>query len=119
MRVEMLRTKLIACLLCGSVLVGAIARGADPVLPTSASDDPAGDAALAEQFVQIGQAFLATRAINDAVWNEALTLFKIAAKLNPNEARYYRLIAEAALQKRDTKLALQALSDYLRLVRDD
>src|SRR5262245_15704172 len=108
----MLRSKIIALVAIGSFLIAPLSRANGP-------DDPAGDTAIAEQLVQIGQTFLAARTINDAVWDEAIALFKIGAKLNPREPRYQRLLAEAALQTRDRELALSALQEYARLVPDD
>jgi hypothetical protein len=116
--IPMVKNKLIAYVACGLMLLGTLVRAADPA-PSPDSSNAAGDAALAEQFAQIGQGFLATRTINDAVWNEALALFKIAAQLDPSEPRYQRLIAEAALQSHDPQTALAALQAYARLVRDD
>ena len=73
------------------------------------SPDPNGDAALAEQFSQFAQFSLAQRVINSTLLDEAIAEFKIACKLNPNEPRFWRLLAEAALQNHDPETALTAL----------
>src|SRR6267142_63669 len=91
-----------------------------PVLAANApSPDPNGDLALAEQFAQFAQFSLAQRVINSTLLDEATAEFKIACKLNPDEPRFWRLLAEAALQNHDPDTALTALQAHARLVPDD
>jgi tetratricopeptide (TPR) repeat protein len=104
------------------LLMCAMLIAFNPVpLRARAEDAPAdsGDVALAEHFAQLAQLALATRTINDAIWAESLAELKIAARLNPNEPRYQRLLAESALQNHDAATALAALLAYSRLVPDD
>ena len=93
--------------MCG-MLIGGSARGADA--PTTAgSETDVGEAAIAEEFAQLAHLTLARRAITLGVWHVANALFKAAARLNPNEQRFWRMVAEAALQDRDEETALTAL----------
>ena len=78
----------------------------EPATPATQPSDPSGEAALAEHFAQMAQLTLATRTINAAVWQECIALLQCATKLDPDEARYWRLLAEANLQDRDRAAAL-------------
>src|SRR5207249_3031663 len=98
-------------------LSATFAAGAPATAPSGADDS--GEAALAEEFAQMAHLQLATRAITPAVWHEAIAMFKAAAKLNPDEPRFWRMLAEAAAQDHNDELALSSLQAYSRLVPDD
>jgi tetratricopeptide (TPR) repeat protein len=66
-------------------------------LAAAPTTDPVGDAALAERIAQMAQSNLAGRAITDTTLKEAAALLEAASKLDPTDARYPHLRAEACL----------------------
>ncbi|MGH7214225.1 MAG: tetratricopeptide repeat protein [Tepidisphaeraceae bacterium] len=77
------------------------------------------DAVLAERFCEMGQNLLRTRALSAPLFQRTEALLEAASRLNPNEARYPRLRAEALLQLKDSDGALAALGAYRKLEPDD
>jgi hypothetical protein len=78
--------------------------------PPEAAPDPTADARhlLAEHLAQLGQSIVATRAITPETLDQSIALLRGALRLNPDEPRFARLLAEAALQDGDTDVALEA-----------
>src|SRR2546429_9164486 len=70
-----------------------------------------GEPAIAEKFAQFAQATLAnpSHPITEVNFKEASALLEAAARLNPQEPRYFRLLAEADLQAHNPDAALEAL----------
>src|SRR5687768_10319402 len=94
-------------------LLAPISRGADP------APLPDGNAAMAEHFAQLAQLAVATRAITPETLRQSIALLKAAAKLNPTEVRFARLLAEAALQAGDTDTAYDAYKAVTKIDAND
>ena len=82
-------------------------------------DERSGDAALAERLAHIGQLTLSSRAIVPETLRQSAALFEAAMKLNPDEIRYPRLAAEAALQLGDTEGAIESYRAIKRIDEGD
>src|SRR5687767_8089710 len=69
--------------------------------PPEAAPDPTADARhlLAEHLAQLGQSIVATRAITPETLDQSIALLRGALRLNPDEPRFARLLAEAADRK--------------------
>jgi tetratricopeptide (TPR) repeat protein len=80
------------------------------------NDDPDGAKMLAENYAQLAQLTLATRAITPETLDQAIALLKGARKLNPDEARFARLLAEAALQAGKVDDAIEAYDAIYRRI---
>lgn len=103
--------KRVACV-CLSILVSFSSSAAE--------ENPAANAALAERFAGMAQAAIAGKqTVGDADFRQAIAMLQAAAKLNPKESRYPRLLAEAQLQLRDPHAALESLRTYFTLAPDD
>src|SRR4051794_27741192 len=76
------------------------------------------EAALAERFAGFAQSVLSNpeKPITETGWKESAALLEAAARLNPQEPRFFRLLAEADLQNRDQDAALTALTSYTALL---
>ena len=92
---------------------GAAARKPDP------APLPDGHASMAEHVAQLAQMAVATRAITPETLRQSVALLKAAVKLNPNEVRFARLLAEAALQAGDADAAYEAYKAIDKLDPND
>jgi tetratricopeptide (TPR) repeat protein len=72
---------------------------------------------MAENFAQLAQQAVATRAITPETLRQSVALLKGAVRLDPNEVRFARLLAEAALQAGDEATAIDAYQAINRLER--
>src|SRR5687767_4062717 len=108
-----LRTSTALIAILGLLVPAAAARGADP------APLPDGHAAMAEHFAQLAQLAVSTRAITPETLRQSIALLKAAAKLNPTEVRFARLLAEAALQAGDTDTAYDAYKAVTKIDAND
>lgn len=77
------------------------------------------DAALALRMVDIARATLANRGPDEASLRQAAALLSGATRLDPSQARYPRLLADARAQLGDVEGTLVALAAYRRLSPHD
>lgn len=91
-----------------SILVSVLTVAFVFPVPLLAADDLEGTRLSAENFAQLGQQSVATRAITPETLRQSMALLKAAMKLNPDEPRFARLLAEAALQAGDVDVAYEA-----------
>jgi hypothetical protein len=112
-------------------------QGADPIAhapataPTTAATTQAAavapaprtvdqpNAALAERFAQMAQNTLRMQVLVDSTWRMAADLLEAAARLQPDEPRFARMLVEARLRGGDIPGAIDALATYRRLVPSD
>ena len=85
---------------CVSLVLGWVA-------PVKAVDDA--DAAMAARIADMGTDTLRTKNASDPQYKQCIALLKAAAKLNPDEERYPRLMVEACMAIGDVEGALPAL----------
>src|SRR5688572_756553 len=94
-----------------------------PAAAAARKPDPAplpdGHASMAEHMAQLAQMAVATRAITPETLRQSVALLKAAVKLNPNEVRFARLLAEAALQAGDADAAYEAYKAIDKLDPND
>lgn len=92
--------------------------------PTASANDPDANAALAERMVQRAQGLLiANHSTGEApaqpVFQQAAALLNGSCRLNPNEPRFWRLLAEARNKLDDVDGQITAWASYRRLLPDD
>ena len=80
--------------------------------------DP-GDAAMAEHLALLAQSTLRHGPSTPQQLAHAAALIEAATRLNPNEERFARLLADACLSAGDGPAALAALNNYRRLAPGD
>jgi hypothetical protein len=104
--------------LVGIILTGLCATRAwaDAVPVTG---DPDGSIALAERMETFAHQMLRTADVPPQAWTQSTDLLKAAVKLDPNEPRYARLLADGLLSLDDSDGAITALRAYTKLQRDD
>lgn len=83
------------------------------------ADVPDADAALAARFSDFGTTLLQQKQVDPAHFSACAAMLKAAAKLNPNDPRYPRLLVEAYLANGDTDGAIAALKMYRQVAPDD
>lgn len=90
-------------------------------LPVWAFDtsDPVGERVLAEKMATLAQAVMGAQSITDSNWQQSESLLEAAARLNPSESRFQKLLFEARIELDDRKGALEALKAYSALEPDD
>jgi hypothetical protein len=98
--------------LLATAAVTAVRAGSGPPPLNPAQGDPA-NAPLAERFAQMASLNLATHEVDEVSLRESSALLEAAARLNPAEPRFQRLLVEAKLRLRDPDGAIQALRSYL------
>ena len=81
----------------------------------SEAETEPGKAALAEQLAALAQLGVATRAITPETLRQSVVLLQAATQLDPQEARFARLLAEAALQAGDYDAAVEAYKNIYRI----
>jgi tetratricopeptide (TPR) repeat protein len=74
---------------------------------------------LAQRFAELSRSTLAAKRVEKGDWRQAVQLLKAAARLDPDEARYARLLVEAQLRLGDSQGAAEALKAYRALRPDD
>ncbi len=89
---------------------------AAPAIAAEVSD---ADASLAARFADFGTDLLRQRKVQPAEFDACESLLKAANKLNPAEARYPRLLAEACLATRDVDGAIAALKTFRQISPED
>lgn len=77
------------------------------------------DAALAERVAHLAQLSIGGRAITPETLRQTAAMIEAAMRLAPNELRFARLAAEAALQLRDTDAAIAAFKAIKHIDPDD
>lgn len=106
------RNRSISLALVGALLLGVAA-------PLRAANDIDGAKPLSENLAQLAQVGVSTRAITSETLRQSIALLKAALRLNPDEPRFARLLAEAALQAGDTDAAIEAYKTIARLDPND
>ena len=71
--------------------------------------------ALAERIASMAMALLRAPELSQTQWQYAGALLEAASRLNPNDARLARYVAEAATRAGDADTAIAALGKYLAL----
>jgi len=84
---ELRMRKCLIVVACVSLVLGWVA-------PVKAVDDA--DAAMAARIADMGTDTLRTKNASDPQYKQCIALLKAAAKLNPEEERYPRLMVEAS-----------------------
>ena len=100
------------------LLVAMLVVLSSPLIAVVRAVDDA-DAAVAARLADMGTDVLRDRNATAAQYKACIALLKAAAKLNPEDERYPRLMVEASIGIGDPEGALAALRQYLRLVPDD
>jgi cytochrome c-type biogenesis protein CcmH/NrfG len=95
--------------LLAMLILSRISIAADQPAPT----DPA-DAAVAEHLCEVAQSTLRAQTITPPTWQAATALLEAAARLNPAEPRYWRLLAEAQLRQDNAAGAAAAFASLMR-----
>jgi tetratricopeptide (TPR) repeat protein len=90
-----------------------------PLIGSAAGNDDASAPAMAQRFVEFSRSTLQAKHVDKANWRQALELLKAAVRLDPDEARYARLLVEAQLRNGDASGAAEALKAYRVLRPDD
>ncbi|MGD0390984.1 MAG: hypothetical protein ABSC42_18725, partial [Tepidisphaeraceae bacterium] len=101
-----------------AILAAALGRApADDLDQTSL--DPDGSIALAERFATISHQIFRLQHIPANALQMSAELYRAAMRLDPDEPRFARALADILLEQNDGPGALQALKDYLKLDRYD
>lgn len=88
-----------------------------PCVAPAAVDDA--DASVAARLADMGTEMLRSRDATEDHYRACIALLKAAAKLNPENERYPRLMVEASLAIDDVDGAIDALKQYRRIMPDD
>ncbi len=102
----MLRFRLIAAILLALLLGSPVFAQTDPDAP---------ETALAARMAEMAQNTLRRPRVTDATWRSAVDLFHAAARLQPTEPRYQRLLLDAQLRVGDTAAAIDTARALLAL----
>ena len=70
---------------------------------------------LAERLYELAQARLREAEVTEPMWRQAAALLGAAARINPKDPRFPRLLAEARMKLADTDGAIAALTDYRKI----
>ncbi|MGA2442903.1 MAG: hypothetical protein ABSH08_18270 [Tepidisphaeraceae bacterium] len=81
--------------------------------------DPDGSVALAERFATSAHQVFRQKQIPANALQLSADLYRAAIKLDPGEPRFARSLADILLEVNDGPGAIQALTDYLKLDRND
>lgn len=103
-----------ASLLFVSVTIAVAAAAAPAAAPQPTSDERE----LAVRFAEFAKGVLQRQTIAEPQWRRCATLLAAARRLDPTEPRYARLHADALIQLRDSRGALEALN-ALRAIKPD
>lgn len=85
--------------------------------PSEPQKPTPGQVALAERLAEMGQNVLRAPTITEASWMQSAALLQAACRLNPDEPRFPRLLADALLQLHDIDGAIDALNGYRDILR--
>jgi tetratricopeptide (TPR) repeat protein len=88
---------------------------ADDNTPTVAGDDPDGSISLSEHFGMFAHQTLREKDLPQRALQLDAALYRAAVKLNPNEPRFARSLADVLLEMNDIPGATAALKSYLAL----
>ena len=74
---------------------------------------------LAERFYELAQDVLRRQAVTEPMWRQAASLLQGATRLSPRDPRFHRLLIEARMKLGDVDGAIEALTNYRRLMPVD
>ena len=78
-----------------------------------------GQNALADRAAEFAQLTIREAQLGESAFRQAAALLEAATKLDPNQPRFWRLLAEAELQLGDREGAIAALNGYRAIVPQD
>src|SRR5580658_8274602 len=81
--------------------------------------DPDGSIALAERFSTAAHQIFHQQPLPPRVFDLAANLYRAANRLDPEEPRFLRSLADVYMETDDVSGAISALHDYLNLDRED
>jgi len=107
----------LAMMLC--LMLAVVKADEPPAAVDPAAEQKLADNQLAEHFCMLASQTMRAAHSPDQALPQCIALFGAAARLNPTEPRFARLLADAQLNAGDKTAAIQALLAYIALNHED